>query len=101
MKKPDKHLIDLLGIGPIRAVRVDRRQTGIDTCEDILTLTGRDGEVCGESDTYSQYLEWGVWCVTIARLKDEYCKEVLTWIKYEQENKEELELLAKLRAKHG
>lgn len=102
MDKPPELALKLYRMQPIRSLEVDYHQTGTDTAETFVTLKGLDGGVSkGKWASYKGYLRLHVGYNSAAELEPEWERTVEQWLRYEKENKAEIELLRKLKAKHG
>lgn len=102
MNKPPELVLKLYSMQPIRSVEVDYRQTGTDTAATFVILTGHGGSTSkGRWETYVKYLNVHVGYNFAAELTHEWDETVRQWLAYEKTNKEEIDLLRKLKAKHG
>jgi len=102
MDKPPELAIKLYRMQPIRVIEVDYNQTGTDTADTFVKLKGYGGEVTsGRWETYVKYLKVHVGYNFVAELKPEWEHAVEAWEAYKKENRREIALLRKLKAKHG
>lgn len=102
MIKPPELAIKLYHMQPIRSLSVDYVQTGTDTADSFVILASADGTTTrGKWNTYEKFLKLYVGYNYVACLTREWDEAVVRWLAYEQENREEIELLRKLKEKHG
>lgn len=102
MIKPPDLAIKLYHMQPIRSLAVDYIQTGTDTADTFVILTSVDGTTSqGKWSSYEKYLKLYVGYNYVACLTREWDEAVFKWLTYEEENKNEIALLRKLKAKHG
>lgn len=102
MIKPPDLVIKLYHMQPIRSLAVDYIQTGTDTADTYVIICGANGTTTqGKWSTYEKYLKLYVGYNYVACLTREWDETVFKWLTYERENMEEIDLLRKLKAKHG
>lgn len=99
IKKPSNILLKLCEIGWIQGIFIEYKQTGTDTSETFVTLTGSKDILKGLWRTYSPYLDVEVGHCYVAKIKQEMRSAVTDWKVFEQENKEELAEYKRLQAK--
>ena len=102
MNKPNKNLLKLCSMSYIKAIDIDYKQTGNDTAETYVTITGINGDIAkGLWETYKDYLFLHVSYNSVASIHDEYIKQVAEWKVYEEDNKKDLVEFERLKLKFG
>lgn len=102
MDKPPELAIKLYRMQPICTIDIQYYQTGTDSADTFVTLTSIDGVTSkGLWSTYEKYLCLQVSYNSVAELKPEWEHAVEAWEAYKKENRREIALLRKLKAKHG
>lgn len=102
MNKPPELVLKLYRMQPISSIEVNYYQTGTDTADTFVTLTSANGsESKGKWSTYEKYLRLYVGYNYVASLTREWDEAVVKWLLYEEQNKQELATLRRLKAKHG
>ena len=99
MKKPNEALFKLAVLGWIQGLFIEQRQTGTDTVDTFCKITGDNGKTGGLWRTYERYLDVRVGHNYIAKLKQQYRKELVEWEAFEKQNREELAEYERLKAK--
>ena len=101
VKKPSDVVLELYNLGFISSIKVDYRQTGVDTGETFCELVGDNGRVCGLWDIYEDFLVVTVDYNSVASLNRIYENEVEKWKEYEEANKKDLKEYERLKKKFG
>lgn len=102
MDKPPELALKLYRMQPICTIDIQYHQTGTDSADTFVTLTSTDGVTTkGLWRTYEKYLHLHVGYNSVVELAPEWEYAVEAWETYEKENREEIAILRKLKAKHG
>lgn len=99
MNKPNKNLIKLCELGYITEIKVSYRQTGTDTAETFVKITGSGGKVEGLWTTWNPYLRLRIDYNTIAEVVPHMQAEVEAWKDFEKKNAAELATYNRLKKK--
>lgn len=99
MEKPNEIVIKLCGIGSIHGLHIEQRQTGTDTAETFVKITGSDGKAEGLWDTYREFLDVVPDHDSVCHVKDKYARQVECWREFEKQNAKELAEYKRLKAK--
>jgi hypothetical protein len=101
IKKPNEALLRLYEIGRIRGLLIEHKQTGTDTSDTFVTLTGSNNTLKGLWCTYSPYLDVEVGHYYVALIKQSARSIVYHWKEFEKKNTKELAEYKRLKAKFG
>jgi len=99
MKKPNNIIFKLKDLGLIQGIYIDYKQTGRDTADTFCVITGSNGECKGKWDTYKDYLDVDVGYNSIAKLKQFYISELVSYKVFEEENEKDLAEHERLKLK--
>lgn len=99
MNKPTNELIKLCGAGFIHGIKIEQKQTGVDTADSFCIITCTNCTIKGKWDTYKDYLDVIPFYNGIAEVKKHLVKQVVEWKTFEEENKKELEEYKRLKKK--
>lgn len=101
MEKPNEIVIKLYGLGCIHGLHIEQRQTGTDTAETFVKITGSNGKAEGKWHSYREYLELVPDHNSVCHVKEMYVRQVEDWRKFEKHNAKELAEYKRLKAKFG
>lgn len=99
IEKPSKALISLCEIGIIEKLAIEYRQTGTDTADTYIIITGSEGEVSGLWHIYKPFLDIGIGHNYVARIHLHMENSVDQWKKFVKKNAKELAEYKRLKAK--
>ena len=101
MKKPNATILTLFKLGQITGISVDYRQTGTDTAETYVTLTGGNASFTGKWGTVKDYLDVSVRVNEVARLDRRYQVQCEDWLAFVSREKKEFKEYERLKKKFG
>ena len=99
MKKPSHILIKLVDMGWLRGLLIDYRQTGDDSADTFVTITGDNGVAKGLWSTYEPFLDVKVGHASVCNVKRSEYEKVKQWRDFEEKNAAELSEYNRLRKK--
>ena len=99
MEKPNEIAVKLCGIGCIHGLYIEQRQTGTDTADTFVKITGSNGKAEGLWRTYREFLELVPDHNSVCHVKEKYARQVEDWRKFEKQNAKELAEYKRLKAK--
>ncbi len=85
----------------INGITVHYNQTGTDTADTFVDITGWNGKKIKNHPwvIYREYLELRVDYNSIAHIKDHYMKQIQDWLTFEKRNKRDLVEYRRLKKK--
>ena len=101
MEKPSDIAMELYGLGWLHGLYIDYRQTGADTAETFVKISGSNGNAEGLWRSYREYLDLTPSHNSICKLKEKYDRQITEWKKFEKENANDLAEYKRLREKFG
>jgi len=101
MEKPNKIVMKLCDLGWIHGLHIEQRQTGTDTAETFVKITGSNGKVEGRWHTYREFLDLVPSHNSVCHVKEKYVRQVDDWRKFEKQNAKELAEYKRLKDKFG
>ena len=101
MDKPSEILIRLCKLGWIHGLHIEQKQTGTDTAETFVTITGSDGKAEGKWNAYRDFLELVPGHNSVCHVKEKFIRQVEDWQNFEIQNAKELADYKRLREKFG
>jgi hypothetical protein len=101
MNKPNDVVLRLYKIGTIHGLHIEQRQTGADTADTFVEITGSNGKESGLWKTYKQHLDLTPGYNSVCCLRRSDAEHVEAWKRFERENAAELAEYKRLRAKFG
>lgn len=96
---PSDTLLKLCNIGHIHGLDIRQRQTGTDTADTFVKITGSSGELEGRWSTYEAYLDLRPGHDYVCSVKPGYVKIVQEWHQFCKDNAAELAEYERLRKK--
>lgn len=108
MKKPNDFVLRLYNdcMDSLTAIKIDYKQTGVDTAETFLTITGYEGDgMEGKKtktvkyDNVKNLYDFRIDYNSVGKMKCSVLGEVEEWIDYEEKNKEEYNDYLRLKRK--
>lgn len=101
MKKPNDVVLRLHALGWIHGLHIEQRQTGTDTADTFVKITGSNGKASGLWSTYEQHLDLTPDHNSICSLRRSDAEHVEAWERFERANAADLAEYKRLRAKFG
>ena len=101
MEKPNEILMKLCGLGWIHGLHIAQRQTGTDTAETFVKITGSNGKADGKWCSYREYLELVPGHNSVCHVKEKYVRQVEDWGEFKKQNAKELAEYKRLKDKFG
>lgn len=100
IEKPSQPLTRLCEIGFIKGLSVEYKQTGTETSETYVTITGSNGEIKGLLwSIYKPFLDVNVGYNYVARVHSHMRDSVDQWKRFVKKNARELAEYKRLKAK--
>lgn len=101
MEKPNEIVMKLCRLGRIHGLHIEQKQTGTDTAETFVKITGSNGKAYGLWETYREFLDLVPDYDSVCHVKALYARQVDDWLKFEKQNAKELSEYKRLKAKFG
>lgn len=101
MEKPTDILVRLCDLGWLHGLHIEQRQTGTDTADTFVKITGSNGKAEGRWYTYREFLELVPDHNSVCHVKEKYRRQVEDWSAFEKQNAKELAEYRRLKEKYG